>query len=267
MISELRRALEREELVLHYQPKVELATGQVVGVEALVRWQHPTRGLLLPGSFVPAAERSPWMRALTSDVLHQACDQVARWRTDAAPDLELTVNVSARDLADPALIDDVLDALRATRLPPEALWLEVTETSVAIGDHVTIGGLARLKAIGVRLALDDFGTGFANLAQLHRFTPQALKIDRVFIDRLATNDHDATIVRTVLRLGRELDVTVIAEGVETVDQHARLKDMGCSLFQGYLFSGPLPPEPTPPWLTRALRPGIAETRETERVEG
>jgi diguanylate cyclase (GGDEF)-like protein/PAS domain S-box-containing protein len=259
LVTELARAVDENELVVAYQPIVDV-DGRTVKVEALVRWQHPSRGLLLPGSFVPAAERSPWMRAVTSDVLHQACAQVARWRTDAAPDLELTVNVSARDLADPALIDDVLDALRATRLPPEALWLEVTETSVSIDDDVTVGGLARLKAIGVRLALDDFGTGFANLAQLHRFTPQALKIDRVFIDRLASDDHDATIVRSVLRLGRDLDVTVIAEGVETVDQHARLMDMGCCLFQGYLFSGPLPPDPTPAWLTRPLRVGVAETQ-------
>ncbi|MBV9951480.1 MAG: EAL domain-containing protein [Acidimicrobiia bacterium] len=269
LLAELARAVDRNELVVAYQPIVD-ADGCTVKVEALVRWQHPSRGLLLPGSFVPAAERSPWMRALTSDVLHQACEQVARWRADAAPDLELTVNVSARDLADPALIDDVLDALRATRLPPEALWLEVTETSVAIDDDVTIAGLAQLKSIGVRLALDDFGTGFANLAQLHRFTPQALKIDRVFIDRLAANEHDATIVRAVLRLGRDLDVTVIAEGVETVDQHARLREMGCSLFQGYLFSGPQPPDPTPPWLTRALRPRAVETppsREADRVDG
>lgn len=253
LIRELETALHEDQLLVAYQPIVD-ASGVVAKVEALVRWQHPTRGLLLPGEFIPVAEQSAVMGSLTGHILGRATAQVAAWRAEGHPDLELTVNISGRELCDPDLEARVTAALASSGLPPSALWLEITETSLALDADGALGGLARLGALGIRLALDDFGTGFATLAELHRFPAHALKIDRLFVDGIVRVGGDAAIVRSVLALGRELGLLVIAEGVETVDQHDALVTMGCTLFQGYLYARPSLPDPTPLWLVAQAVP-------------
>jgi diguanylate cyclase (GGDEF)-like protein/PAS domain S-box-containing protein len=250
LIEELRTAIAEGQLAMAFQPIVD-EDGHVTKVEALVRWRHPTRGLLLPCAFIPAAERSPVMASLTSEILRQSCDQVARWRREGMPDLELAVNISGRELGDPGLVYRVLAALDASGLPPEALWLEITETALAKDAERPGEALSRISALGVRIALDDFGTGFATLAQLHQFTAHALKIDRLFVDGIGTSsgcDGDAAIVRSILALGRELGLVVIAEGVETEAQRDALLRLGCELFQGYLFARPAFADASPAWL-------------------
>ena len=246
--SELETAIQCGELRMAFQPIVD-QHGHVTKVEALVRWQHPTRGLLLPDEFIPAAERTDVMAALTAEVLRQSCEQVALWRRQGMPLLEVAVNISGRELADPLLIDRVITALHVSGLPASALWLEITETALANDASLVGDGLARLCGLGIRIALDDFGTGFATLAQLHQFPAHALKIDRLFVHGITTTDAgDVAIVRSVLALGHELGLEVIAEGVETDEQREALNRMGCELFQGYLFARPAFAEPAPPWL-------------------
>ena len=248
LLEELETGIAEGQLRIAYQPIVD-AGGHVAKVEALVRWQHPVRGLLTPDAFIPAAERSALMGALTGEVLSQSCAQVASWRRDGMPTLELTVNVSGRELADPALVERVKAAIDASGLPASALWLEITETALAKDVAAAGDGIAQLCAFGVRIALDDFGTGFATLAQLHQFPSHALKIDRLFVDGIATAESgDVAIVRSVLALGRELGLDVIAEGVETQAQRDALIGMGCVLFQGYLFARPTFAQPSPIWV-------------------
>jgi diguanylate cyclase (GGDEF)-like protein/PAS domain S-box-containing protein len=253
LLAELQAAIHRGgELRMAYQPIVD-RHGHVTKVEALVRWQHPTRGLLLPDEFIPAVERTPMMAALTAEVLRQSCEQVARWRRGGMPQLEAAVNVSGRELSDPALIDRVRAALESSGLPASALWLEITETALAKDAALVGDGLARLCGLGIRIALDDFGTGFATLAQLHQFPAHALKIDQLFVNGIATNEAgDGAIVRSVLALGHELGLLVIAEGVETDEQRAALTRMGCELFQGHLFARPAFAEPAPAWVRTFL---------------
>lgn len=253
LVRELEAALAEDQLMVAYQPIVDTA-GVVAKVEALVRWQHPTRGLLLPGEFIPAAEHSSVMGSLTGHVLTRACAQVAAWRADGHADLELAVNISGRELGDPDLEVRVAAALASSGLPPSALWLEITETALALDANGALDGLARLGALGIRIALDDFGTGFATLAELHRIRAHALKIDRMFVDGILRGDGDAAIVRSVLALGRELGLLVIAEGVETAAQRDALVAMGCTLFQGYLYARPSLPDPTPLWLVAEAVP-------------
>jgi diguanylate cyclase (GGDEF)-like protein/PAS domain S-box-containing protein len=248
LLAELDTAIRRGELRMAFQPIVD-HHGHVTKVEALVRWHHPTRGLLLPDDFIPTVERTSLMAALTAEVLRQSCEQVARWRSEGMPQLEVAVNVSGRELSDPLLIDRVNAALDSSGLPASALWLEITETALAKDADLVGDGLARLCGLGIRIALDDFGTGFATLAQLHQFPAHALKIDRLFVNGIATTEAgDGAIVRSVLALGHELGLEVIAEGVETDAQRTALTRMGCELFQGYLFARPAFAEPAPPWL-------------------
>jgi diguanylate cyclase (GGDEF)-like protein/PAS domain S-box-containing protein len=248
MLEELETAIVRGELRIAYQPIVG-RDGQVNKVEALVRWQHPTRGLLQPDDFIPAAERAPVIARLSAEVLLRSCEQVASWRAQGMPQLELAVNVSGRELSDPQLIDRVLAALDDSGLPASALWLEITETAMAKDTELVGDALARLCGLGIRIALDDFGTGFATLAQLHQFPAHALKIDQLFVNGLADPDTGgAAIVRSVLALGSELGLEVIAEGVETDAQRSALASMGCQLFQGYFLARPAFAEPLPPWL-------------------
>jgi EAL domain-containing protein (putative c-di-GMP-specific phosphodiesterase class I) len=248
MLGELETAIAQGQLRIAYQPIVDSA-GDVAKVEALVRWQHPIRGLLMPDEFIPSAEHSRIIGALTKEVLRQACAQVACWRAQGMPALELTVNVSGRELADPMLVDRVKAAIGSSDLPAHALWLEVTETALAKDAAAAGDGIAQLCAFGVRIALDDFGTGFATLAQLRQFPSHALKIDRLFVDGITTADSgDVAIVRSVLALGRELGLDVIAEGVETEAQRDALVRMGCALFQGYFFARPTFAQPSPSWV-------------------
>jgi diguanylate cyclase (GGDEF)-like protein len=241
LAGELGRALEAEELVLFYQPKVSLSSGRIIGVETLVRWQHPVRGLLPPSEFVPFAERTGLIRPLSRYLLEGAIRQCSVWQT-AAIEIDVAVNLTMHDLVDPDLPTEVALLLAEAGLPPERLELEITESSI-MGDPFRVRqALLRLSEMGVRIAIDDFGTGYSSLGFLKQLPVDALKIDRSFVRSMATDTNDATIVRSTIDLGRNLGLTVVAEGVETAETLERLKELGCDVAQGYFMGRPAPAE-------------------------
>ena len=243
--SELHRALERDELVLQYQPVVDLHTETLVGMEALVRWQHPTRGLLSPFDFIPLAEDSGLIVPLGAWVLNEACRQVARWgtlRTRAGQDearLNVSVNVSALQLADPGFVNHVARALETWGVNPDRLWLEITETTLMRDADDAVQVLHALRELGIHLEIDDFGTGYSSLSYLKRFPVETLKIDRSFVDELDVRAENVAIVRAIIGLGDSLGLSIVAEGIETPAQAARLQSLGCFLAQGFLYGVPL----------------------------
>jgi PAS domain S-box-containing protein len=237
--GDVRRGLRNGEFTVHYQPIVALDDGVPVGMEALVRWHHPTQGLLLPGAFIDVAERSGAIAALGTFVLQTACRQAAAWRTEGRI-LHVSVNLSARQLVDPSLCDLVLRTLEDAGLPPEFLWLEVTETSLVRDLDQARAALRKLADVGIGISIDDFGTGWASLTYLREFPISSLKIDRVFVDGLASGAADAAIVSSIVSLGAELDLFVTAEGIETEEQRRHLQRLGCTIGQGYLFGRPVP---------------------------
>jgi diguanylate cyclase (GGDEF)-like protein/PAS domain S-box-containing protein len=237
---DLRRAIEGNELVLHYQPIVEIATGRISGVETLVRWRHPTRGLLEPSSFIPIAEDSGLVVALGRWVLREASYQVSAWRSKHAfADLTISVNISAGQLR-PGFAEQVAASLEAARLPPECLVLEMTESVLMDHTEENLAHLTAFREMGVRLAIDDFGTGFSSLSYLLRFPVDVLKIDRSFVDALSDTPTERALVATIIQLGRTLSMKTVAEGVETEAQARALLEMGCEQGQGFFFSRPLP---------------------------
>jgi len=235
--EDLRRGIDNHEFDVWYQPVLALSDKHVVAVEALVRWNHPRRGVLKPVDFITTAEHSGLIIELGAFVLDKACRQVAEWRR-ANVDLELAVNLSAKELADPALPARITKTLETSELTPTALWLEVTETALVEDYDQASDTLVQLAEQGVRIAIDDFGTGWASLTYLRRFRVHALKIDQTFVDGLETNANDAAIVRSILSLGAELGLAVIAEGIETVAQQDFLQALGCAFGQGFLYSEP-----------------------------
>jgi diguanylate cyclase (GGDEF)-like protein len=235
----LRRGLAAGEFVLYYQPKVNLKTGRITGAEALVRWNHPEKGLLYPGSFVPLAEQTGLVGALGEFVIAAACEQLAAWRAAGLSDLTVAVNVSARELGE-QLVDYVTRALRLSGIPGHSLELELTESAALDSLELTVQVIQALRALGVTCSIDDFGTGYCGLSYLNRLPIDALKIDRSFITELSGGSD--TIVAAVIALGHSLGLKVIAEGVETADQLAYLASRGCDEMQGYLFSKPIPAE-------------------------
>jgi EAL domain-containing protein (putative c-di-GMP-specific phosphodiesterase class I) len=246
LVGELRRALERNELELHYQPKVELAGGRLTGVEALMRWRHPVRGLVPPGEFIPLAEQTGLIRPLTRWALDEALGQIAAWRSQGLH-LSVAVNLSARNLLDPDLPADVERTLVRRGLDASALELEITEGSLMSDPARAQEVLTRLRAIGIRLAIDDFGVGHSSLAYLGRLPVDDIKVDRSFVQGMADDPGDAAIVRSTIELGRSFGLGVVAEGVETPAAWKRLAEMGCDRAQGYLLSRPLPPAELPQW--------------------
>jgi diguanylate cyclase (GGDEF)-like protein/PAS domain S-box-containing protein len=238
----LRLGIARDELRLRYQTEVSLQTGAVCGLEALVRWEHPERGLLSPDEFIPAAEETGLIVPLGNWVLREACRQMAEWAADGVfgPEVRIAVNVSALQLSDRATVGQVRAALADHGLRPDRLCLEVTESALTDGAGQAVETLRQIKAMGVQIAIDDFGTGFSSLARLKELPPVDLvKIDRSFVAGLGVSVHDGAIVSSVLNLADALGVPVVAEGVETTDQASRLRGLGCSLGQGYLFSRPI----------------------------
>ena len=233
----LRRALEREEFVLHYQPKVDIATGRITGAEALIRWEHPERGLTFPDFFIPLAEQTGLIGAIGEFVIAAACEQLQAWRAGGLPPLTVAVNVSATQLRG-GLAEYVSRALRLAGLDGASLELELTESAALDSLELTVAQLQELRALGVTCSIDDFGTGYCGLSYLSRLPVDGLKIDRSFITELWTGSD--TIVTAVIALGHSLGLKVIAEGVETADQLAYLADRGCDEMQGYLFSKPVP---------------------------
>ena len=237
--SDLRGALERDELRLHYQPIVAMGSSEIVGFEALVRWQHPTRGLVPPLSFIPLAEETGLIIPLGRWVLETACRDAVRWQTGRAAPLVVSVNLSARQFAQPDLVEEVATVLAETGLPPTALELEITESVVMDHSDPGIRALRRLRALGVRLVLDDFGTGYSSLAYLKHLPLDTIKIDRTFVAGI-DEPADRSIVDAVIALAHGLGIGVVAEGIETERQAERLRELGCDFGQGYLFSRPVP---------------------------
>ncbi|HKY24710.1 MAG TPA: EAL domain-containing protein [Gaiella sp.] len=244
LLGELRQARPDQDFVLRYQPVLDLDTGQVVGVEALLRWRHPTRGVVQPVDFIPIAEESGLIVPIGRWVLEQACRQVVAWRDASADGQELTVsvNVSARQLQHPNFVHDVRVALDAAALDPRKLVLEITE-GVVIGDHAAVGEmLEALQLMGVRLALDDFGIGYSSLSMLEALPFDALKLDRVFVSRLGASRSSASLVHAIADLGAALELDVVAEGIENEHQVTELRRLGVRRGQGSFFATPLEPQ-------------------------
>ncbi len=239
--TDLRRAIDRQEFVLHYQPVVDLRAGGILGFEALVRWQHPTRGLLSPAAFVPAAEATGLIVPIGRWVLEEACRQAHRWQLDlpADPPLSMSANLSARELREPGLVAGVAAILERTGVDPATIVLEITETSMVEDADGAISTLQALKALGVRLAIDDFGTGYSSLSYLRRLPVDVLKLDRSFVVPAGRGDRESALVDAVFRLGRSLGLVTIAEGIEDAEQRDRLVSLGCRVGQGYLFARPM----------------------------
>jgi EAL domain-containing protein (putative c-di-GMP-specific phosphodiesterase class I) len=238
---ELRRALERGELGVVYQPIVTLDDGRLTAVEALVRWHHPRRGLLMPEEFIPVAEQTGLIVPIGIWVLAEACRQTRRWQLQHpdAPPLTVAVNLSARQLKEPTLGCQVARILDETGLPPQCLKLEITETTM-MHDMAQAGAmLRRLKELGVRLAIDDFGAGYSSLSYLRQFPIDILKIDRSFVDGLGKDDKDMAIIQAIIMLGRMLGLHVVGEGLETPEQIQILRSLGCERGQGYAFARPM----------------------------
>ncbi|MHA6572626.1 phosphodiesterase DibA [Pseudomonas yamanorum] len=240
MAGELRRALEQQELRVYYQPVHELQNSRLIGVEALVRWQHPERGLVPPGEFIPIAERTGLIADIDAWVMDQACRQMCQWLADGAPLTFLAVNVSSRLFARRELYEQVAKVLHDTGLDPAFLELEVTESAVMEDPEVALEQMHRLRELGLRLAIDDFGTGYSSLLRLKRLPVQKLKIDQGFVAGLPWDEDDAAIVRVVIALAQSMGMQVHAEGIEQVDQARFLLDQQCDLGQGYWFGRPMP---------------------------
>jgi len=242
--TDLRGALEREEFRNFYQPIVSLDSGQIVGFEALLRWQHPTRGLLGPEEFILVAEETGLIRELGWWNLREACRQMSDWRTgpNGRPDLIISVNLSAKQFLQPNLVVDIRKLLHELSLSPDALKLEITESAVMADPSAAVEMLQQIKSIGIHLAIDDFGTGYSSLSYLHRFPLDTLKIDRSFIRDMQEDGEGMEIARTILPMANNLRLDVVAEGVETLEQVALLKQLHCKYAQGYYFSKPLSAE-------------------------
>jgi EAL domain-containing protein (putative c-di-GMP-specific phosphodiesterase class I) len=238
--TELRQAVDRDQWVLHYQPLVDLKTGALCGMEALLRWQHPKRGLVAPGEFIGVAEDRGLIITIGRWVLCEACRQVRAWRDAGYEVPTVSVNVSARQFGDDSLFDVIADATRRHGLPSGALSIELTESVLMTEPQRSAATLGRLADAGIAAAIDDFGTGYSSLAYLKRFAATTVKIDRSFIDGLPGSRDDLAITQAVLAMARTLGLQVVAEGVETVAQRDLLTALGCERAQGYLFGRPMP---------------------------
>jgi diguanylate cyclase (GGDEF)-like protein len=246
LLSEMRRALEQKEIILHYQPIVQIATGEITAVEALARWQHPTYGLVPPAEFIPFAERTGVIKDLTLYVLDTGLAQLAVWQRRGL-DLTLSVNLSARVLLDRRLATTIAHVLDFHGLPADRLQLELTENTIMRDPTHSLAMLTQLREMGVRLAVDDFGTGYSSLSYLKHLPVTELKIDRTFIQQMANDESDARIVQSTIDLGRNLGLRVVAEGVEDAAILSRLGDIGCDDAQGYYLSRPLPADDFSAW--------------------
>jgi len=242
MESQLRVAIDQKQFMMYYQPTIDLQTGRLTGVEALVRWQHPRRGIVPPMEFIPLAEESGLIVPLGQWAIQESCRQVRIWQKEIPADepIALNVNLSARQLRHPNIVRDVADALDDSGLPPSRLILEITESVLMVDTAATLNRLFQLKSLGVRLAIDDFGTGYSSFAYLRRFPIDILKIDKSFVDGVATEPTASALVDAMIRIGKTLRLETVAEGIEKIEQADRLRALQCDIGQGYLFSRPLP---------------------------
>ncbi|MFN2308365.1 MAG: putative bifunctional diguanylate cyclase/phosphodiesterase, partial [Gammaproteobacteria bacterium] len=250
--ASLRLALERQELVLHYQPKIDLHSGAIVGIEALVRWQHPQRGLLAPAEFVPIAEDSGLILPIGRWVLHEACRQAQAWQDMGLPQIPISVNTSALEFRAKDFLVNLRGILDETHLQPRYLEIELTESVLMRDAKSTDTVLNALSAMGIQLAVDDFGTGYSSLSYLRRFSVDTLKIDGSFVSSMTHNENDASLVSAVISMGKSLKQRVIAEGVETAEQAAFLLDQQCDEGQGFFFAHPMVAEALTPLLQSGL---------------
>lgn len=248
--ADLRRGLEQGEFRLYFQPIVDLISGQIREVEALVRWEHPVHGLILPTKFIPIAEESRLIVPLGQWVLYEACRQTRVWRDQYPQEMELVVNVnvSAQQLAHPGLLEYILSILTETGLPSACLKLEVTESIMVADVEAVAGRLSALRNLGIQIAMDDFGTGYSSMAYLSSLPLRTLKIDRSFVGRLGASGEEQAIVRAIITLAKSLGLSVTSEGIETAEQLGYLKSLDCDLGQGFYFSRPVPPEAIGCWL-------------------
>ena len=247
LVGELRNAIEHNEFVVHYQPKVDLRTGSVKGVEALLRWDHPLRNLIPPDEFIPLAEHTGLIESLTTYVLNESLRQVSEWR-QAGVDLKVAVNLSTRSLLNVSFPDEVSKALKHWRVPPSSLQLEITEHTLLADPAGAAGVLSTLSGMGVELSIDDFGTGYSSFVQLRRLPLTELKIDKSFVMNMTVDDNDAVIVKSLIELGRNLGLDVVAEGVESAEIWNNLAEIGCDFAQGFYSSRPMPPDQLVRWM-------------------
>ncbi len=254
--SSLRQALQNSELLLHYQPKVDFRTGTIVGVEALIRWNHPVLGQVPPSRFIPIAEENGCISAIGMWVLKEACAQIHSWQVQGLPRLRVSVNLSARQFQQTGLAAQISDVLNEIGLDPALLELEITESTVMHDTEAAISALASLKKLGVMLSIDDFGTGYSSLSYLKRFPIDVLKIDRSFVSDVTHDVNDAAITKAIIALAHGLDLSVLAEGVETLEQALFLKANGCNEMQGFYFSEPVLPQKLAEMLVNLRMPSI-----------
>jgi diguanylate cyclase (GGDEF)-like protein len=266
MENDLRRAIEREELRVYYQPIVALENGQLAGFEALIRWQHPERGFINPSDFIPLAEDTGLIVPLGLWILKRACQQLCQWQwqSPANRSLFMSVNLSGKQVAQPDLVENIRDILDETHVDPKHLKLEITESAVMENAEMAARLLKRLKALGVQLSIDDFGTGYSSLSYLHRFPVNTLKIDRSFVGRIGEAAENIEIVRTVISLAENMGMEVVAEGIETLSQLTQLRKLKCQFGQGYLFSRPVDAQSVSAWISKkphwqeSLFPGTSD---------
>jgi EAL domain-containing protein (putative c-di-GMP-specific phosphodiesterase class I) len=256
---DLRDALEKDEFFLVYQPTIDLSDMSPTGVEALIRWEHPTRGVVQPDDFIPLLEETGLIVEVGKWVLQEACRQGAAWRAAGYP-IGIAVNVSGRQLDTDQLIADIEEALSDSDLDPQALTIEITETTLMRNVEETARRLTEIKALGVRIAIDDFGTGYSSLAHLQRFPVDALKIDRSFVSQLEHNQEGETLIHTLVQLGKALSIQTFAEGIEQQQELSFLQDEHCDNGQGFLFARPLDVAATEAFLqswAESNKPGLA----------
>ena len=255
LVGELRNAIDHDEFVVHYQPKVDLQSGTVKGVEALLRWQHPLRNLIPPDDFIPLAEHTGLIDGLTTYVLNESLRQVAAWRDDGL-ELKVAVNLSTRSLLNAEFPDEVSRALKRWRVPPSSLQLEITEHTLLADPTRAAGVLSTLSNMGVELSIDDFGTGYSSFVQLRRLPLTELKIDKSFVMNMQVDENDAVIVRSLIELGRNLGLQVVAEGVESETIWADLTALGCDYAQGFYTSRPMPADQVVRWMNVMARSAL-----------
>jgi EAL domain-containing protein (putative c-di-GMP-specific phosphodiesterase class I) len=252
--ADLRRAIEKKEFVLHYQPIIDLESKQMIGMEALVRWNHPIRGIIPPNKFIPVAEETNQIVPLGKWILDEACRQAKIWQTQHSgePPLSISVNISIRQFQQEALVEMVDAALKKSGLAPETLVLEITESLMLQNTEVTIKKLQELKKLGIRLAIDDFGTGYSSLSYLQRFPLDILKIDKSFIDKISQSKEGIAVARAIIMMSDTLCLKTVAEGIEHADQITALQNLGCGLGQGFHFAKPLNQEDMNAFVLKAI---------------
>jgi predicted signal transduction protein with EAL and GGDEF domain len=264
LMGELRQAVETRQLVLHYQPKLHLVDARELHVEALVRWQHPTRGLVAPSEFIPFAEQTGFIRQITQEVMARAVAQCVQWRREGLR-VNVSINISARDLLDPELADRFAGLLADHGCQPSSIALEITESAILDDPGHALRNLERLHALGCRISIDDYGTGYSSLAYLKRLPVNELKIDRSFVMGMVTDASDAVIVRSTIDLAHNMGLSVVAEGVEDEATLRKLRELGCDMVQGYHLSRPLPPEEVARWLRANAHVRTSDVPELRRV--